>query len=409
MSFGIVVDEPVLVCEGDLSKVGWGPFQFPRVYRISDGRIVATFDVCKDLMEDEGLPQGLKISSDKGQSWEDVNENEYEHIFSQTGLRLNDGSYIKTIVSRPVKTEKDYYKKLPRAYFTYIGNLTHGLITPAENIPDSLVSKNWEFQTYDPETGVKERFECKLDYPGQCMYLGKSTDNEDFIVSGFPRSFDPVCAPDGTLWISHYDYGRNPETGEITLPYYFCSYFRSTDNGKSFKLKSFIPYNPQKLSFPEAFLVEGFCEPCLHFAPDGSMITLLRTGSRNFSVSSPTYIARSKDGISWSEPKVFDNIGVWPQLLSLKCGVTLASYGRPGVVLRATDDKACETWQDPIEILKDTGENLKDNLPDTCGYTALLEIDDDTALLIYTDFTRKDKDGNNHKCIMSRTIHIKKA
>ena len=241
------------------------------------------------------------------------------------------------------------------------------------------------------------------------MYLGKGTDDSHFVLRCFPRSFDPVIAPDKTLWIAHYDYGRNPETMEITLPYYFCSYFQSKDNGKSFKLKSFIPYTPGKLNFPEAFKEEGFCEPCLHFAPDGSMITILRTGSRNFSISSPCYIARSIDGINWSEPLMFDTFGVWPQLLALKCGVTLASYGRPGVFLRATDDESCTNWQDAIEILKDTGENLKDNLPDTCGYTALLEIDDNTALMVYTDFTKKDKDGINRKCVMSRIIHIEKA
>lgn len=63
--------------------------------------------------------------------------------------------------------------------------------------------------------------------------------------------------------------------------------------------------------------------------PDGSMLALLRSGP-------PSYITRSMDqGRSWSKPQIFDKLGVLPQRLVLKSGVTLATYGRSWIFLRA--------------------------------------------------------------------------
>ena len=144
---------------------------------------------------------------------------------------------------------------------------------------------------------------------------------------------------------------------------------------------------------------EGFCEPTLCSAPDGSVILLMRTGCPR-----PSYIARSTDKCkTWSKPQIFDECGVFPQLLSLPSGVTLASYGRPSLRIRATSDPSCEVWESPIRIAL-SGEPSSNFQALSCFYTGLMQISDDEALLIYSDFKYPNPDGIPVKTILSRRI-----
>lgn len=97
-------------------------------------------------------------------------------------------------------------------------------------------------------------------------------------------------------------------------------------------------------------------------------------------------------------------MGVWPCLLTLKCGVTLATYGRPGIRVRATDDPACLNWNEPIENL----ESIREPEPypghtlntASCCYTNMVALDDRTAALVYSDFRVKDEQGIPRKSMM---------
>ena len=99
-----------------------------------------------------------------------------------------------------------------------------------------------------------------------------------------------------------------------------------------------------------------------------------------------------------------------PVAISLKCGVTLATYGRPGCFVRMSTDPEARVWEEPIEVVHSDGtpndnENCVDVLA-TCGYSDLVEIDDHTAGLAYSDFTVCDEEGNPRKCLMFRTITV---
>ena len=98
----------------------------------------------------------------------------------------------------------------------------------------------------------------------------------------------------------------------------------------------------------------------------------------------------------------FDDRGVWPQLLTLECGVTLASYGRPGFFIRATDDPACLRWEERIRLVEDGTRKDKT----TCSYSYLFALNDRTAGLVYTDFTVKDENGIARKTVLFRTITV---
>ena len=155
---------------------------------------------------------------------------------------------------------------------------------------------------------------------------------------------------------------------------------RSTDSGRTFDLWSEIPYAPDAAVDPKAATRNGFTEPTVCFLPDGSVLCLMRTTDGGG--PGPLYSARSTDnGKTWSQPAVFDDLGVWPQMLRLKNGVTLAVYGRPGLYVRATADPAGLRWAQRVTIVPPGAIHTE-----TCSYAALLPLSDDRALLAYSDF-----------------------
>jgi hypothetical protein len=114
------------------------------------------------------------------------------------------------------------------------------------------------------------------------------------------------------------------------------------------------------------------------------------------------YWSRTVDsGQSWSHPHVFDDCGVWPRLLTLENGVTLAAYGRPGLYVRATADPAGLEWEER-EVVVEPAEGRSD----TCSYSDLLALDGRTALLAYSDFNYADAQGQKRKSILVRTVTV---
>lgn len=392
MTVHLKVDEPVLAIMGAEASVGWGPFQFPELRKLPDGKLVMRYHLGPDAEEEYGKEQGWLISEDNGDSWHEAPDSDLPRLKGLFGTQLPNGRYMRIITPKNHPVEKDFYKQYPNRV-----RARNGWMLPAEDLPRDIFPLAWQYGLYDPKTDTDEVYFCDLDFPGMTVRLLDS----DALVRPFP--YDNLCvAPDGTLWQATYYWGRNPKNLGHTSPYFACYFFQSTDNGRSFKLKSWIQYLPDTNEFPDAFVCEGFCEPYVSFLPDGSMVTLIRTGSH-----SPSYIAHSYDGgNTWTKPEKFDRIGVFPQLLTLDCGVTLASYGRPGVFVRATNDPHGKDWDDPLEILPYMDKSHWRWGYDSCSYTALLALDERTALLAYSDFRIEDKEGKKRKCLMTRKIHV---
>ena len=192
------------------------------------------------------------------------------------------------------------------------------------------------------------------------------------------------------------------------LPYMdkYCVYiFESCDCGRTWNYLSQIPTSEEVVSCNPA--AEGFCEPMMSRLPDGSISILLRTGSNN-----PSYIARSVDDCrTWSKPEIFDTNGVLPQILTLPSGVTIASYGRPILKLRATSDPSGVQWEDPIpipltELEPQEREMAWGKRQQSCFYTGLLPIGENTVLFVYSDFHYHNPDGKRVKSILVRKITV---
>lgn len=384
------ISDPVVVAMGPDSRTSdWGAYQFPWISRLADGRLLYGFNDCADSEAAYGSEPGCRISDDNGKTWKPARAGDYNTL---NGMKLPNGERIEFITDPSPKLED---VTLPEPIgSTWLGHSIYRI----EEVDPSFCPRGWILLRHTEEHPEGVREEVKLNWP-------------HMIVRSCLGVFVPPSArgrlrmgPDGTLWMPHYYLaGTDPETGEF-IPY-LCNYlFKSTDNGKTWDLVSFVPYYPDEdkggIKSPKH---EGFGENDITFTPDGSMIRLIRTGS---CVNS--YYTRSEDGgKTWTEPEVFDDHGVWPCLITLKCGVTLATYGRPGITLRATADPSGKTWEDPIKLLSPLpGPWKTPHIMATCAYTNLIEIDDHTAGLAYSDFTVCDEEGNPRKCLMFRTITV---
>lgn len=389
----LCISEPVLVAQGPDSRTSkWGSYQFPHISRLADGRFLCRFNSGADSEAAYGGEPTCSISDDEGKTWTPARYSEYNAI---NGMRLQNGDLIRFATDPSVPLEG---LKLPAP----IGPVTNLGMTAynIDEVDESICPRGWILYRRKTEDPQPVREVVKLNWP-------------HMIVRSCRGVFVPPStrgrlrmAPDGTLWMPHYYLaGTDPETGEY-IPK-LCNYlFKSTDYGKTWDLVTFLPYYPDEAQGGiKLERYEGFGENDITFLPDGSMIRLIRTNTIG-----PCYYTRSEDGgKTWSNPTVFDKNGVWPCLLTLKCGVTLATYGRPGISLRATTDPAGKQWEDPIKLLEASPKKTWTSLLDitTCAYTDLIALGDNVAGLVYSDFTQCDEEGVPHKCIMFRTITVK--
>ncbi len=191
-------------------------------------------------------------------------------------------------------------------------------------------------------------------------------------------------APDGSLWLTHYCDGIDPETAEGTggLAQYF---FHSNDNGKTWEFASWL--DPRK--------TEGagvFCEGDITWTVNGTAVAIVR-GAKSF------YATSSDGGYTWNPPKEFEWRYAQPSVRSLGCGVTLGLVGRPGIALKASSDPNCDEWTETIDFI---GENDKGG----CCYTDIVPLSDTEALIIYTVFEYPDGNGKERKTLLTRKITI---
>lgn len=389
----IELSEPVVVAMGpDATTAGWGPYQFPYLYKAPDGRLLYTFNAGLDSVTAYGQMPHCCISDDEGKSWRQVPYPQVQHL---VGLQLPNGERLRfeNLPSLPLEG-----KQLPKPVCVSAKDFS---VYAIGEIADGVCKKTWEFTRFNaahPE-GIREQ--AKLNWPHMFTSAAKGV-----LIQPHPAGRLRL-APDGSLWMPHYgSVGIDPQTGSVDSLQMSNYLLRSGDNGHTWDVMAYLPYHPASEAQAKH---EGYNENDITFAPDGSMIRLIRThviyAKQAFE---PMLITRSTDsGHTWSDPKEFDFTGVWPALLTLPCGVTLATYGRPGLFLRATRDPACLQWEDRIELIhSDRVPNKPGSVVNmaTCSYTDLIPLDDHTAGLAYSDFTVPDETGTPRKTMMVRTV-----
>lgn len=383
------ISEPVVVDRGpDSAVTGWGVYQFPDLERLTDGRLMIAFADSSDTIDTYGAERRCFTSSDEGKTWQKANERALDPL---RGLLLDNGDRVQFIEQDSIPLTEDM--QLPEQ----VGNCARYQYYRANEIPESICPRGWIIHRVSKEhpEGINE--ETVVNWPDMLTRSGRGV-----LVPNQPWG-RLRKAPDGVLWMPHYANGYDPKTGEIS-PYLNNYLLRSVDHGKTWDLVSSLIYRPEE--HPDDFLAydrEGYNENCIGFAPDGSYIRLVRSDGQFSRVKATMYLVRSTDkGQTWSDPVPFDERGVWPQLLTLKCGVTLAAYGRPGFFIRATEDPACLKWKERVRLVPDRNRKYRS----TCSYSDLIALDECTAGLVYTDFTVRDENGVARKTVLFRTITV---
>ena len=383
------ISEPVVVAAGpESATTGWGVYQFPDIERLVDGRLMIAFADSGDTIDAYGAERGCYVSTDEGKTWEKAHERSLDPL---RGILLDNGDRVQFIEQDSVFLTEDM--QLPPV----VGKSGQFSYHRADEMPDSICPNSWVIRRITSDcTEGKDEF-VKLNWPDMLIRSGSGV-----VVPPQPWGRLRKDA-EGVLWMPTFAAGFDPATGEFS-PYLNAYVLNSTDNGKTWDLIDSLIYRPEEhLDDFLAYDREGYNENNITFAPDGSYIRLVRSDGVFGRVKGTLYLVRSTDkGRSWGDPVPFDDRGVWPQLLTLKCGVTLASYGRPGFFVRATEDPACLKWEERIRLVEDGTKMHKS----TCSYSDMIALDDRTAALVYTDFTVKDENGIARKTVLFRTITV---
>ncbi len=380
-SVPLKLGDPVIISQADIHVKAWGPWQFPLIEKGENGEIHVSFHIEADSSTAYGLPKAHAISVDGGNNWQMVGN------FEGFGVKLRNGDHVLPFAPKSLNLD-------------------------ALDLPEPVgegCSYGIDMKYYDAEA-------FSSDINGWYV-LRKKNGEEHFhkekVHVNFPGGL--LCAREGVLGLNFFwRMRRTPEgnicamvykhrlVGGAVTQYWAAQFLLSEDNGVNWELVSEIPYAPIASYDPKAELRDGFSEPDIAFLPDGSVLCLLRTTDGNG--IGPMYFSRSVDKMrTWSKPEYFDSIGVWPELLTLKNGITLASYGRPGVFIRASRDPEGIIWDDPVAVIKPCMD-----VPgrDSCSYTAMIELNSNKALLVYSDFNYPDEQGIKRKTILARTVEV---
>lgn len=417
----------------------WGQFQFPKLHAGKGGKVLLCFHNGDDVWEELGTADLWFQTENQGESWEALTHASQivRGVLLPSGDRLVPAARpakaldmakikapmrvaIQTIPSDDIWAPSTDTNLLPQprgAYWDVFGQKHH--VYHIADLPERLFERlnQWPMlRTKAGETEAKPEWATLHGWDTMGLHVSFSQDRK----KGIPLM--PQClgnlkmGPDGKLWTAVYWNGLHPSGAFTPFTHVFVLY--SEDEGRNWYLQGSVPYTPDPEEYENAYTCCGYAEPDFVFAPDGSMVMLLRTtdvfkGDKEWA---PSYITRSTDmGKTWSKPTRYDNIGVLPGMCRLGDAI-LAIYGRPGIYVRATKDPAGLQWEAPVEVMTPNDRSTEMNEPPTrpnfhqwvgsCCNCTILPLDEHRAMIAYSDFYHPCEDGVRRKSIKTRIVTL---
>ncbi len=417
-NFRLDISEPIVVYQAAEADDHWGHYQFPQIYYTTTGAIRVSYSYSNDSIYDNGAAYtGWLYSEDDGATWAEVtDENGAEAgtpVQNPNKALMSNGNYFAGFRSYKSYGDVDYISKYSDKKVATATSASLPVVDMyyAEDVTDYTFAIFG--REYNPTTKSFTEFPVTFNWPYMPVCYGRSPQTtqmtylmptETYIAIS---NYMGLISTDDGLYYCTYARGFDSQTGKATRysNLYSVYVFHSADNGRTWNYKSQITMSTKvarEISEVSNWNnCEGFCEPSMTVTPDGTFVMLLRTGSDH-----PSYIVQSTDGCeTWSEPEMFDECGVLPQMLTLDCGVTIASYGRPDLYIRATSDMAGEEWQERIQIaLNDEG--ITNWGQSSCFYTFLLQTSATSAIMVYTDFNYPNENNEPRRTVLIRKIDI---
>ena len=382
----VELKEPVVVAIASQPEK-WGYFQFPDIMHKRDNSLLVTWHLNPDAMEAYGNHKfGSAISKDGGATWQLA-----EYNGDEGGFELPNGDRIKVHTPKPIKATE---LNLPK---------------PVDKIMGDTYSKSaYEFyKLHDLPEQVNGVYIDRLPKGSNEWKTERASLYDPQAVRYTLRGMFPIVwwgdmhiAKDKSLIAGIYPGFEINSSGSVN-PYHEIFFYRSVDNGHSWKIQGRIQYVADTVNDPIGPKRMGLMEPAYEILPDGSFVCVMRTtdGIGN----GPMYISHSNDlGVTWTKPEIITPSGVLPHLLQLKNGVLVMSSGRPGVQLRFSADGEGKMWTDAFEMMpyKDYNDQV------SCGYTGILPTGPDRFLLVYSDFRYPNKEGEPRKAIKVREVIV---
>ena len=411
----------------------WGAYQFPRPYRLADGRIAVAVHVADDDIKSFGKENRWFVSCDNGETFEETTPDIDAHCGTllangdklyfppESGFSVSDYKDTPFANRTPgydmSKRAEEGTLPLPDGITAWWGGSTTIKAYNADRLPSSLGKKVWKAKLVKANEDTAKEIYVNVDWPCLTRVVFSSRRFDNILKPIFPRG--PVKrGPDGALWLTTYS-GEghiNPANGQYS-PYYSAEIFRSVDEGMNWSMHSHMEYPADGNEYP--YLSGGFSDSDIEFMPDGSMVWFMRSawyGSTTWEWA-PMYMSRSTDmGKTWSKPEKFAFTGILPRLCRLNCGTTLICYARPGIFIQATCDDTGTKWSEPVVVMTPDDRshlaNIKIENPTfhqwdgACNNPELLALDDHTAMLFYSDFYYPDAHGVKRKSILCRKITV---
>ena len=140
----IVLGPPTVVSRAAVGlRKNWGPWQFPSIQRLPDGRLKVGFHVAEDSATAFGVPPSVAVSEDDGKSWKSVAPGQVPPSWTTKILVLPNGDLFRSILLRSRKFE-DVREKLPPPLAARTGGYGQKLsLYLAEKVPKELAG--WRF------------------------------------------------------------------------------------------------------------------------------------------------------------------------------------------------------------------------------------------------------------------------
>lgn len=380
--------KPTKIYEAD-QKHGWGFVQFPRIQRTVEGKIAVRWNLTED-----------KYTAKPKYGWKYYNESKKIWHFNwgkrptTAGVEIPNGDKIYIYRKKIKSIEFPEVKKIPALKNTFLGRNNAYNYYTKEKLPKALTGF-YLSRLKDGKKEYKTEFSPIENDPHGVVSLQEGTFN----IKGWGD-----IRIDADESIVKMVYGSFQQTKEGAVSLSSPSFYRSVDNGDTWKFIGKIPFsNEDFINSGEGQLSTGLDEASFEILESGRYVCVMR--SLDGVNTAPMYISFSDNkGETWSNPKPFTNSGVLPKLEQLDNEVLVLSSGRAGVQLRFNIEGDGEKWSDPFEMLRFKG--IKGQV--SCGYTGLLLTDKNRFLLVYSDFKNKNKNGEVRKAIMVREVFVEK-
>lgn len=363
----------------------WGFFQFPRIGRAPDNKLVTTWAMNPDAMEAYGTEAGMSATSaDGGKTWQVDN---HKAVIAETILPNGDRLAIETpkpvsvadlILPRPVGAAPENYRKSNFNFY-----LMRDLPRSCQGVFLQRLKKG-ENKWKSEQDSLYDRNATRYSLAGKIPVVWWG---------------DMHVAKDGSLMAGIYPGNMVRDDGSFDSKNNIF-FYRSTDNGASWQVQGRILYQPDSVLDPQAQKRMGMLEPGFEILKDGTFLCVIRTTDGNG--LGPMYSSYSHDmGKTWSRPAVISANGVLPRLLQLDNGVVVLASGRPGVQLRFASRYDDAAWTQPFELLP--YEHINETV--SCGYTGLVATGKNSFIIVYSDFNYPTANGPR-KAIKVREVTV---